>query len=68
MTVIESKLKELRRQYSHVSEQLWSEEAKVTKPSHANKKATQKLIEHYRSKQIEIDDQRTKIYLKSIDK
>lgn len=68
MTVIESRLKELTRQYNHVSEQLWREEAQVKKPSHQNRKATQKLIEHYRTKQIEIDDQRTKIYLRSIDK
>lgn len=66
MTVIESRLKELTRQYNHVSEQLWSEESKVVKPSHQNKKATKKLIDFYREKQIEIDEHRTKIYLKTI--
>lgn len=68
MSKMSAQLKELSRQYNAVSIQLWSEESKVVKPSHQNKKATQKLIEHYRTKQIEIDDQRTKIYLRSIDK
>ena len=68
MTVMESNLKELSRKYKAVSEQLWLEESKIVKPSHQNKKATQKLIEHYREKQIEYDNERTKIYLKSINK
>lgn len=64
----ETELAELKRKYNSVSEQLYLEERKLKKLELNDRDVSEQLCKFYKSQQIEIDDNRTKIYLRSIDK
>ena len=64
----ETDLAELKRKYNSVSEQLYLEERKLKKLEVNDRDVSEQLCKFYKKEQIEIDDTRTKIYLKSIDK
>ena len=64
----ETDLAELKRKYNSVSEQLYLEERKLKKLEVNDRDVSEQLCKFYKKEQIEIDDNRTKIYLKSIDK
>ncbi len=64
----ETDLAELKRKYNSVSEQLYLEERKLKKLEVNDRDVSEQLCKFYKKEQIEIDDNRTKIYLRSIDK
>ena len=64
----ENDLAELKRKYNSVSEQLYLEERKLKKLEVNDRDVSEQLCKFYKKEQIEIDDTRTKIYLRSIDK
>ena len=64
----EADLSELKRKYNSVSEQLYLEERKLKKLEVNDRDVSEQLCKFYKKEQIEIDDNRTKIYLRSIDK
>ena len=64
----ETELAELKRKYNSVSEQLYLEERKLKKLEVNDRDVSEQLCKFYKKEQIEIDDNRTKIYLRSIDK
>lgn len=64
----EKELAELKRKYNSVSEQLYLEERKLKKLEVNDRDVSEQLCKFYKNQQIEIDAQRTKIYLRSIDK
>ena len=63
----ETELAELKRKYNSVSEQLYLEERKLKKLELNDRDVSEQLCKFYKNQQIEIDDNRTKIYLRSID-
>ncbi len=64
----ETDLADLKRKYNSVSEQLYLEERKLKKLEVNDRDVSEQLCKFYKKEQIEIDDNRTKIYLRSIDK
>ena len=64
----ETDLAELKRKYNSVSEQLYLEERKLKKLELNDRDVSEQLCKFYKKEQIKIDDNRTKIYLRSIDK
>ena len=64
----EIELAELSRKYDNVTEQLYLEQRKLKKLEVNDRDVSDQLCKFYKNQQIEIDDNRTKIYLRSIDK